>query len=269
MKATFNCGLPFRRAAFASAMALCAPVALAQTSADDANKSNNPLNLAPSFNVQNFYTPSLFGADGHTNDFLLRPTIPLGPNSLIPVPQIFRATIPISTRPDPAGGYNTGLGDINLFDILLLNPGAATEIGVGPLVTMPTATDKSLGTGKWQAGLAAVTINANKQRLLGALIQWQHSFAGQSDRPTVQTLTAQPVVIWNLPEGWYLRSTGTWTFDLQHGTYYMPVGLGAGKAWKVGKTIFNAFIEPQYSVAHSGNVPKWQIFAGLNMTFGH
>ncbi|WP_087725754.1 hypothetical protein [Pandoraea sp. PE-S2T-3] len=269
MTAAPNCGLPLRKAVYASVLALCSPLAGAQTSAEDANKSNNPLNLAPSFNVQNFYTPSIFGTGGHTNDFLLRPTIPLGPNGLVPVPQILRATIPISTRPDPNGGYNTGLGDINLFDILLLNAGSSTEIGVGPLVTMPTATDKTLGTGKWQAGLAAVAINADKQRLLGALIQWQHSFAGQSDRPTVQSLTAQPVVIWNLPEGWYLRSTATWTFDLQHGTYYIPVGFGAGKAWKAGKTILNAFIEPQYSVAHSGNVPKWQIFAGLNMTFGH
>jgi hypothetical protein len=45
--------------------------------------------------------------------------------------------------------------------------------------------------------------------------------------------------------------------------------MGAGKAWKEGKTIFNAFIEPQYTVAHDGNgVPQWTVFAGLNMTFG-
>ncbi|SAL47669.1 hypothetical protein AWB64_05027 [Caballeronia sordidicola] len=248
-------------------MLLCASRSFAQSSADDANKSNNPLNLAASFNIQNFYTPSLFGVRGHTNDFLLRPTVPLGPNSLIPVPEIFRMTVPLSTRPDPAGGYNTGLGDINVFDIFLLSEGQ-TQIGVGPLVTLPTATDPTLGTGKWQAGLAGVVVNATRARLLGALVQWQHSFAGQSSRPAVQSLTAQPFGIFNLPEGWYIRSTGTWTFDLQHGNYYIPVGLGGGKAWKSGTTIFNAFLEPQYSVAHSGAVPRWQIFAGLNMTFG-
>lgn len=253
--------------AVASVLAIASSTAQAQSAAEDANKSNNPLSAAASFNLQNFYTPSLFGTSGHTNDFLLRPTIPMGPNGLVPVPQIFRMTVPISTRPDPAGGYQTGLGDINLFDIFLVH-GGALEVGVGPLVTLPTATDPTLGTGKWQAGLSAVVVNATKQRLLGALIQWQHSFAGQSDRPTVQSLTAQPFLIWNLPEGWYLRSTGTWTFDLQHGNYYIPVGVGAGKAWKGGTTIYNAFIEPQYSVAHSGSVPKWQIFAGLNMTFG-
>lgn len=40
------------------------------------------------------------------------------------------------------------------------------------------------------------------------------------------------------------------SFDLQHGTYYIPVGLGGGTAWKIGSTIYNAFIEPRYSVAH-------------------
>lgn len=242
--------------------------ASAQASADEANKSNNPLNPAASFNIQNYYTPSVFGASAHTNDFLLRPTLPVGPNALIGVPEIFRMTVPISTRPSPGGGYDTGLGDLNLFDILLLSQGSM-QIGVGPLVTLPTATDPSLGTGKWQAGLAAVAVSATRARLIGALVQWQHSFAGQSSRPTTQSLTAQPFGIFNLPGGWYIRSTGTWTFDLQHGSYYLPVGLGAGKAWKGGSTIYNAFIEPQYSVAHSGaGVPKFTIFAGLNMTFG-
>lgn len=91
--------------------------AFAQSDADDANKSNNPLNLAASFNIQDYYVPSVHGASAHTNDFLLRPTVPFGPNSIVPVPQIFRMTAPVSTRPDPTGGYNTGLGDINLFDI--------------------------------------------------------------------------------------------------------------------------------------------------------
>jgi hypothetical protein len=249
-------------------IAAWANLACAQSAADEANKSNNPLNLAASLNIQNYYTPSVFGASSHTNDVLLRPTIPIGPNGLIGVPQIFRATLPVSTRPDPSGGYNTGLGDINLFDIFLLSQ-EGVQIGVGPLITMPTATDPSLGTGKWQAGLAAVAVSATKERLLGALVQWQHSFAGQDSRPTVQSLTAQPFGIFNLPGGWYVRSTSAWTFDLPQGSYYIPVGLGGGNAWKSGSTIYNAFIEPQYSVAHSGrDVPQFTALAGLDMKFG-
>ncbi|MCC8455805.1 hypothetical protein [Streptomyces rochei] len=63
--------------------------ALAQSDADDASKSNNPLDLAASFNIQDYYVRSVHGASAHTNDFLLRPTMPLGPNGIVPVPQIF------------------------------------------------------------------------------------------------------------------------------------------------------------------------------------
>lgn len=256
---------------FASRLLLCigtSSAAFAQDSADVANKSNNPLNLAPAFNIQSYYAPRLYDTNAHTADFLLRPTIPLAPGKLIGVPQIVRGTIPVSMRPRADGSYETGLGDINLFDIFLLRS-QGMQIGAGPLLTIPTATDPSLGTGKWQAGLAGVIVDPKPERLLGMLVQWQHSFAGQSSRPDVQTLTAQPFVIVNFQHGWYLRSTGTWSFDLQRGSYYVPVGLGAGKAWKSGKTIFNAFIEPQYSVLHEGSgVPQWAVFAGLNMTFG-
>lgn len=259
------------RCGHAAMLALTLSVALAahaQSAADDANKSNNPLNPAPSLNLQNYYSPRVYDTNVHTNDFLLRGTLPVLPGKLLGVPQILRATVPVSTRPQADGSYTTGLGDINIFDIFLLKE-HGTQIGVGPLLTMPTATSPELGTGKWQAGLAAVVVDPSPARLLGALVQWQHSFAGQSARPTVQTLTFQPFGIFNFPGGWYVRSTGVWTFNLQNDAYYIPVGLGFGKAWKEGKTIMNAFIEPQYSVAHHGpGQPQWTVFAGLNMTFG-
>jgi hypothetical protein len=46
-------------------------------------------------------------------------------------------------------------------------------------------------------------------RLGGPLLTWQHSFAGPSNRPTQNHLTFQPFFIYNLPEGWHLRSTAS------------------------------------------------------------
>ncbi len=135
-------------------------------SADDANQSNNPLNLAPSLNFQNYYTPRLFGTNAHTNDFLVRPTIPIAPGDWIGVPQILRMTAPVSTRPTLDGGYKTGLGDLNVFDIFLLSQGTL-DVGVGPMLTMPTATRPELGAGKWSGGLAAVAVHPGKEGLLG------------------------------------------------------------------------------------------------------
>lgn len=226
------------------------------------------MNLAPGLNVQDYYTPKLYDTNIHTNDTLLRGTLPVAPNSFSSVPQLLRATVPISTRPDPRGGYSTGLGDINLFDIFLLKTDGI-QLGIGPQITAPTAAHDELGTGKWQAGLAAVAIDSSPRGLLGALVQYQSSFAGDSDRAQVESATFQPFVIHNLPKGWYLRSTGTWTFNLKDDTHYIPIGLGVGKAWKAGTNILNAYVEPQWTVQHEGpGVPQFTVFAGINVTFG-
>lgn len=240
----------------------------AGASAEESNKSNNPLNPAPGLNLQNYYSPDFYDAPDYTrNDFLLRAATPLPPNSIVPVPQLLRATLPVSSV-DTGAQSKTGLGDLNIFDIFLLQT-EGTQLGVGPLITAPTASDDLLGTGKWQGGLAAVAVKPSPKGILGGLLQWQSSFAGDDDRADVQSLTAQPFIIYNLPEGWYLRSTGIWTFDLEKDTYYIPVGLGGGKAWKAGSIIMNAFVEPQWTVAHDDGAvfPKFVVFAGINMTF--
>ncbi|RLU05181.1 hypothetical protein CS076_24470, partial [Pseudomonas prosekii] len=104
-----------------SVVALMAPAICAHAdNAEEANKSNNPLNLAPGANLQDYYTPKIYDTNVHTNDALLRGTLPVAPNDFIGVPQLLRATLPISTRPDPHNGYSTGIGDLNLFDIFLL-----------------------------------------------------------------------------------------------------------------------------------------------------
>lgn len=234
----------------------------------DANKSNNPLNLAPGLNIQDYYTPKIYDTNVHTNDLLLRGTLPVAPNDLIGVPQLLRVTAPLSTRPDPSGGYTTGVGDLNLFDIFLLKTDGV-QLGIGPQITAPTASHDELGTGKWQGGLAAVAIDSSPKGLLGALIQYSTSFAGDRDRQHVETATFQPFIIHNLPGGWYVRSTATWSFDLANNSHYIPLGLGMGKAWKSNGNIFNAFVEPQWTVDHKGEgVPQMTLFAGINMTFG-
>jgi hypothetical protein len=145
-----------------------------------------------------------------------------------------------------------------------------TEIGVGPLLTLPTANNRHLGTGKWQGGVSAVGIHPEKWGMLGGLVQWQASFAGDENRADLNTLTAQPFFIYNLPHGWYARSTGIWSFDLKNNTHYIPLGLGIGKIWKTADgTTMNLFAEPQWTVSHDRNgYPKFQVFMGLNMTFG-
>ncbi|WP_432444393.1 hypothetical protein [Rhizobium lusitanum] len=246
---------------------LCAGTAAAQEHSD-VNEANNPLTPKITINLQDYYVPSFIDTPGHpkANQFLLRGLIP---SDLGGAPQLFRFTLPIATSPDVPTGYVTGLGDLTLMDLFILPKKGDITFGAGPLVVLPTATDTSLGSGKWQVGAAGVAVVPQEWGLLGGLLTYQTSFAGKEDREDVNLLTVQPIVNFNLKDGWYVRSSATWNFNLENGSSYIPVGLGLGKVVPLESGItMNAFVEPQYTVWHDGpGAPRWQIFAGLNFQF--
>lgn len=251
----------------AVALAALLPLAaLAQSpSHEQVNEANNPLTPKITINFHDQWAPRLYDSDDYTNSFLLRGVIP---HKTFGQPQILRFTMPaLLSVPDGRGGMTSGVGDLNLIDLLLFKEGKV-EFGIGPQLTIPTG-GSSTGTKLWQAGLAGVLIAPQRWGLLGGLLTWQHSFAGPSDRPTQNSVTMQPFFIYNLPRGWYLRSSGTWSFNLESNTYVIPVGAGLGKVWIAGGgTTVNAFVEPQWTVAHDGaGQPKFQVFAGVNLQF--
>lgn len=257
------------RAAIGSTLALgllgVAGLASAQSS-DEMNAANNPLTPSLAVNLQDIYTDSYYGLDAaDANALLLRAALP---HQLFGRRQIMRATLPLVTTPDlPPSGAHTDIGDLNIFDVFIFKRGGI-ELGLGPQLTLPTAGRDETGTGKWQAGLAALAMAPKKWGLIGGLVTWQASYAGDDDRRDQNNLQAQPFFIYNLPQGWYFRSSATWTWDLEQSTHYIPIGTGLGKIWKGGGATYNAFVEPQWTADHEGEgVPKLQIFFGLNLQF--
>ena len=259
-------GRTVRVAAAAMVMQLLAGAASAQSS-EDVNAANNPLTPTIGANIQDQYTARYYGlGDADGNALLLRGTVP---HKLFGMPQMVRLTMPVVTTPDapPSNQRFTGAGDLNLFNLFLFKAGGI-ELGVGPQLTLPTASRDQTGTGKWQGGLAAVAMAPQKWGLLGGLLTWQKSFAGDNDRPQVDSAALQPFFIYNFPQGWYFRSSATWNFNLKNGDYAVPVGAGMGKVWKMGATTYNLFAEPQWTVSHQGDgQPKFQVFMGLNLQF--
>lgn len=247
-------------------LSLVSITAYAATDTNDMNKANNPLTPMLGANLQNYFTSSIFGTDKTSNTFLLRGTLPHKAGGL---PQIMRVTMPYATVPDPEGGNAQGIGDFNIFDIFLFKPKNGFEFGVGPYFVFPTAAKEATGAGKWQAGASGMIIKPDPWGVYGALLTYQHDFAGPSDRPTQNITTFQPFVNINLPRGIYARSTAVWNFNLENGDYYIPVGAGLGKVWKLKNgVILNLFAEPQWTVFHEGDAqPNFQAFVGFNTQF--
>lgn len=234
-----------------------------ELSAEDMANANNPLADMRAFNLQNYYIPKLYGVDNEVaNTFWFRAVAPLGR-------WLTRASLPLSTVPTGQADPQSGLGDLNIFSAYLAVQRPTMNFGVGPLLVAPTASHDALGAGKWQAGAAAVVFAIPSPILqYGGLVTWQGSFAGDDDRADTSVLVTQWFGMWQLGGGTYLRSVPIWVFDLKNGEYNVPFGLGIGKVIKTDRIVYNIFIEPQYTVLHSGvGQPAFQIFVGLNLQF--
>ena len=168
--------------------------------------------------------------------------------------------LPPIPNPPPGDGAE-GLGDINYS--LFFSPVKYDKAiwGVGPSITLPTASDKELGSEKWSAGPTGVVLFQPKWGTIGGLVRHLWSFAGDSDRDDVNQTLLEPFVNYNLPEGWYLISdiiiTANWEASSSN-TWTVPLGGGVGKLFKIGGQAMNARTEFYYNVEKPKNAPDWQ-----------
>lgn len=242
--------------------------ALAQDHSNASAQANNPLANMTAFNIQDYYIGKLTGFDDSANQVWFRFAKPF---SVSHTHWILRASLPVNTFPTtPEGDRETGIGDFNMFAAYLIDIGdPAVSFGFGPQITAPTASKDGLGSGKWSAGFANVLFNASSPRFqYGYLLTWQASFAGDDDREDVNVLALQPFAFYQLGGGTYLRATPIWSYNLKTNDYSVPLGIGIGQVIRKGKTVYNVFLEPQFSVADDGpGQPDWQIFFGFNLQF--
>lgn len=235
-------------------------------------EANNPLANFVAFNIQNYNYASMTDTDDTANATMLRFVMPTGKI-------LWRLTAPImSSYPHGIGledeKSESGPGDLNLFAAYLISdPSSSVQFGIGPMVNVPTGDDeKGLGTGNWSAGFAAVYYNAtNPVFQWGGLFTWAKSFnENKEDEYAKKTnlIVSQPFAFVQLGNGLYTGSAPLWQYDLETDNYNIPVGIRLGKVKKIGKTVANFFIEPQYTVIHRGpGQPEFQIFMAVNLQF--
>ncbi len=239
----------------------------AQEQSSDAAQANNPLANFTAVNLQNYYIGEFTSPDEDGNQFWVRYAQPV---SLGKTNWIFRASLPVNSYPiHPGAGNTTGIGNLNAFAAYLIDIGnPAISFGIGPQLTTPSAND-AVGSRKWSAGLANVLFNASSKKFqYGYLLTWQASFAGSDRSGDVNTGAFQPFTFFQLGKGRYLRAAPIWVYDFENDTYSVPLGIGFGQVIPTKKVVYNAFIEPQWSVADKGpGYPDWQIFVGFNMQF--
>src|SRR5690606_4309199 len=165
-----------------------------------------------------FQNNTLFGVgpdDDTANVLNIQPVIPftLGDwniinRTIVPVIYLPDVTAGLPELPEGiSGGETFGLGDVN--HSVYFSPADSGPViwGIGPSLTIPSATDEKIGTEKWSAGPAAVALAQPGPWVIGSLVRQLWSFAGDGDRQDVSQLLIQPFVNYNMAAGWYLVSS--------------------------------------------------------------
>ena len=177
---------------------------------------------------------------------------------------------PVGAPPLPIdlfSGRTTGFGD--LYYVGLFSPKQAPKIGnasllwgVGFDAGFPTASRDILGTGKWQAGPAALLVYMGPKLKVGFLAQHYWDFAGDSSRAAVNLSNIQSFYYYSIDDvtsigagpniiaNWQQNGSNRWT---------VPVGIGINRTFQFGKIPVRIGLEAHYSVFQPYNVAaaKW------------
>lgn len=195
---------------------------------------------------------------------------PVYPLTIGNVNLVNRLIMPVMDQPIGKDDDEFGLGDFQYT--MFFSPANAGRViwGIGPAFLLPTATDDALGTGKWCAGPAAVVLTMPGRWVVGGLVNNLWSFAGEGDRPDVNSMMIQPFINYNFNKGWYFSFspaiTANWEADTDQ-RWTVPIGAGFGRVFKVGKQPLNMQMGAYYNVEKPDGAADWNIRFQLQFMF--
>jgi len=255
--------------------ALGALPARAKLSAEElARIAQNPVVAMVSVPLQNntnFNTGPLSGTQNVLN---IQPVIPVTINQDWNL--ITRTIVPLIWQPEfvPGQGSSFGLGDIQLSGMVSpAEPGAGGLIwGLGAIAQLPTNTGDELGNKNWGLGPQGVVLRLAKGSpwVYGALVNNVWSLSGSKQGGSYSNFLLQPFVNYNFPGGLYLNSvpiiTANWKADGGQ-QWTVPLGLGVGKIFHLGKLPVNTQLGGYYNVVKPDDAANWQLRLQLQFMF--
>lgn len=241
---------------------------------DLAAKARDPTASVTAFQIRYDWTASFHNApDQDMGRVVLQPIIPfkLGEQRHIArvtasyvthAPDLLGLGAEIDQNPVPPNYIPSfkkgGLADTALLDVMIFDQPWG-RLGVGGLLSVPTATDAALGTDKWSLGPALVGITQSGNLMYGVLGTGLFSVAGNSDRPSVSALTLQPFASYGLGGGWSVGlSDVAYTYNFRQGRWVdVPIGGRVEKLIRIGNQPARVFVDAEYNLRNDDLAPKW------------
>jgi hypothetical protein len=152
---------------------------------------------------------------------------------------------------------NTGAG----------NDGWRYTLNVQPVFLWPTGTNDSLGSEKWGAGPSIVVLKQEGPWTYGILANHIWSYAGDSDRRSVNSTFLQPFLAYNTKSGFGVTVQTESTYDWNESQWTIPIGLFASQVLKVGGQPISVNFGPRYYVEGPDGAPEWGLRFTLTFLF--
>jgi hypothetical protein len=234
-----------------------------------ARKSQNPFADKISLGLNN----TLFNSEplaGTGYEFDLQSLLPtrLGNNWRI----LHRPLLPVLYEAGAALGEGStfGLGDFSYQAFVTPNKNSTIVWGIGPTLVIPTATNSRLGNGKWSAGPALGVASQPGNWSLAVVAANTWSFAGDSARDSINQLSLELFVDYNLKAGWFVGYEPQLSADWKASPgerWLVPIGGGVGKAVSLGRqnAVFSAFC--YRNIVRPAGAPDWQFQFGVQFQF--
>ncbi len=260
-----------------------------------ADALNNPLSSLWIMFVQNDTTwnkgnilDDLGKSDLVQNTLLIQPVMPFQLTENWKA--IFRPVIPINTfetvgNLDVSTGNGTGdftgtdfdkttgLGDVVLWSAFSNAYKPPLVWGFGPTIMLPTATDETLGTGKYSAGPMALAVSMTDNWIIGGVAQHWWSFAGEDkrsletsegrievDRSDVNLTDFQYIVRYKYSAVTNIGAAPNVQYNWETEELSLPIGIGFDTMAKIGQLPVKFGAELHYYVKQDDAFgPEWRL----------
>ncbi len=249
------------------------PGGVSQDASALAEKLQNPVGDLISVPFQN-NTNFNVGPHKGTQDILnIQPVIPfhITPDWTI----ITRTILPLIWSPSnqPAPSVPFGLGPTTFTAFLAPSkPVNGWLWGAGPIVELPTITNKTLGSNVWGAGPAFVIVKLASPWVGGVLINNVFSLGGTSGAGGTRysLFTLNPFLNYNFRGGWFIGSVPIITANWLSGgeKWTLPIGGQFGRLVKLGgKLPVNLLVGAYYNAVRPQYGATWQLRTQIAFVF--
>jgi hypothetical protein len=184
---------------------------------------------------------------------------------------LVQTNVPLSYLGSVAHGFDSafGLGDtVQNFYFVPVEPSRRGWLyGFGPAFQWPTATNDSLGTGKWGAGPTGALVRQYAGWTYGIVADQIWSYAGDDERKRVNIALLHPLMTYTWQTGTSVTAESDSSYDWISHQWTVPVQFSVAQVVMRGRRPVQLSIGGRYYAERHAGAPEWGLQFSVTFLF--